>query len=646
MIRLWVVLLLFCISFVQAEQVFKRGVNLTGWLQKSGAHQIHFTQFSKQDLIEIKSLGCDVIRLPINLHAMAGDAPDHTIDPLFFYFLDQIVSWAEELQLHLILDNHSFDPSIDTDPNIGDVLVPVWQQLADHYKERSTYLYYEILNEPHGISDLTWNTIQKTVIEAIRKIDQKHTIIIGPTEWNSYDNLKYMPAYDDTNLIYTFHFYDPFLFTHQGANWTDPSMAPLAGVPFPYDPARMPTFPAELNGTWLQSNFDNYSDDGTISHVKALIDIAVEFQMTRNIRLFCGELGVYIPNSPDTDRQIWYEVVRQYLEEKNIAWTTWDYKGEFGLFKAGSNELFDYDLNIPLIKALGLNPPEQKTFELIPDSTGIKLYGDFIGPSINEVSWISQGTLDYYSGNNPHHGQYCIHWTGVPQYGSIGLQFSPNKDLSLLVNKGYVIDFWVRGDSPGSRIDLHFIDTKTSDPADHPWRMHLEVAENFAAWDNQWHHIRIPLSGFTEEGSWDNNRWYLPQGDFDWAAVDRFEIVAEYHNLNNIQFWFDDLYILHPDSDGFSDNSDPYPALYQLKQNYPNPFNSLTTIEFTLPRPEYTTLKIFDILGAEVATLVSDNLQADVHKYQFDGSKLASGVYCYQVTAGEFRNVKKMILIK
>src|SRR5512143_3872722 len=91
------------------EVLFQRGVNLTSWLQAGSARQIQFTRFTKQDLVNIKSLGCDVIRLPINLHYMTGGAPDYTVDPLFFFFLDQIVDWCEELQLHLILDNHTFD---------------------------------------------------------------------------------------------------------------------------------------------------------------------------------------------------------------------------------------------------------------------------------------------------------------------------------------------------------------------------------------------------------------------------------------------------------------------------------------------------------------------------------------------------------
>ncbi|HEX7410517.1 MAG TPA: cellulase family glycosylhydrolase, partial [Bacteroidales bacterium] len=103
----------------QAQVPFHSGVNLTGWFQADNARKIQFRRFTKKDFYDIKSLGCDVIRLPINLHGMTSGAPDYTIDPIFISFLDSAVSWAEELQLYLLIDNHSFDPSVNTSSDIG-----------------------------------------------------------------------------------------------------------------------------------------------------------------------------------------------------------------------------------------------------------------------------------------------------------------------------------------------------------------------------------------------------------------------------------------------------------------------------------------------------------------------------------------------
>ncbi len=527
------------------EAPFRRGVNLTNWLQTSSAGRIQFAKFTKQDLINIKSLGCDVIRLPINLHAMTGGGPDYTVDPLFYHFLDQIIDWAEDLELHLILDNHTFDPAADTSTRIGDILVPVWAQMAQHYKDRSSCIYYEVLNEPHGIPDATWNHIQQRVIDAIRAVDQKHTIIVGPAGWNGYNNLRYMPVYQDNNLIYTFHFYDPFMFTHQGASWVGPSLVPLAGVPFPYDAARMPECPPELRGTWVQGSLANYRNDGTVKRVKELIDTAAAFQAQRQVPLFCGEFGVYIPNSNNEERIYWYNVVRNYLEEKGIVWTIWDYKGGFGLFEEGTGELFDYDLNVPLVEALGLVAPPQQEFVLMPDVNGFDVYLDYIGPNIVESSWIAEGLLDYYSQDYPASGEFCIHWTGVNQYSAISFRFSPVKDLSVLVGNGFALDLWVRCSQPDARFDIRFIDTKTGQRGDLPWRMRYTITQSTAVWDGRWNHLKIPLNAFSEHGAWDNG-WFNPIGAFDWGAIDRFEVVSEYGNLQGTHLYFDDIRVLDP----------------------------------------------------------------------------------------------------
>ena len=93
-------------------------------------------------------------------------------------------------------------------------------------------------------------------------------------------------------------------------------------------------------------------------------------------------------------------------------------------------------------------------------------------------------------------------------------------------------------------------------------------------------------------------------------------------------------------------SSEFLPVKYQLDQNYPNPFNPSTTIEFTLPKSEFVELKVYNLLGKEVSTLVSKKLNQGNYTYTFDGSNLASGIYYYQLTAGDYGEVKKMILLK
>ncbi|HQJ46053.1 MAG TPA: T9SS type A sorting domain-containing protein, partial [Ignavibacteriaceae bacterium] len=88
------------------------------------------------------------------------------------------------------------------------------------------------------------------------------------------------------------------------------------------------------------------------------------------------------------------------------------------------------------------------------------------------------------------------------------------------------------------------------------------------------------------------------------------------------------------------------PASYLLEQNYPNPFNPTTNIKFALTNAGFTTLKVYDMLGREVATLVNENLAAGTYNVNFDANNLSSGVYFYTLITDNFKQSKKMILMK
>jgi hypothetical protein len=85
---------------------------------------------------------------------------------------------------------------------------------------------------------------------------------------------------------------------------------------------------------------------------------------------------------------------------------------------------------------------------------------------------------------------------------------------------------------------------------------------------------------------------------------------------------------------------------FKLEQNYPNPFNPSTMIEFSIPAESRVALKVYNILGQEVATLVNESLLAGNHAVKFDASRFATGVYLYRITAGSFVSTKKMLLLK
>jgi hypothetical protein len=135
------------------------------------------------------------------------------------------------------------------------------------------------------------------------------------------------------------------------------------------------------------------------------------------------------------------------------------------------------------------------------------------------------------------------------------------------------------------------------------------------------------------------DHWYtFPNNDF--YGNSRPHPIDEFVDMGAIESPYERVVI------GIDDFSKIIPSVYELSQNYPNPFNPTTNIEFTLSKSEFVELKVFNILGKEISTLVSKKLNQGNHTYTFDGQNLASGIYYYQLVAGEYREVKKMILLR
>ncbi|HKK77540.1 MAG TPA: cellulase family glycosylhydrolase [Saprospiraceae bacterium] len=596
------------------ELPFQKGVNLTNWLQAGSAREINYRRYSKTDFEQIKSLGCDVIRLPINLHYMTNGAPDYQLDPIFLEILDQAVSWAEELDLHLILDNHTFDPAENTDPDVGIILEKVWTQMAQHYKDQYENLYYEILNEPHGISHELWNNIQQSIVQTIRQIDISHTIIIGGADWNSYLALEEMPIYQDNNLIYTFHFYDPFLFTHQGATWVGPSMENLRNVPFPYTTSAMPGLPSDLRGTWVNDAYNGYSSEGNAERVKELIDIAIRFRDERQVPIFCGEFGVYQNNSQPEDRVRWYALVSDYLTEKNIAWTMWDYHGGFGVFESGSDGQFESDLNLELLEAVGFTQVTQSPPGSKIDSSGVLIYDDYAGADINALISTS-GTLDFFDDSQPFADNYAIRWSDARQYDALSFDFQPNRNFSYLEASAYQLEFYAKSNQVGRSFDVRFVDSQTNTPGDKPWRNRFTITDAQLPKDGRWHHVQLPLKDFTEHGAWDG-QWHNPIGAFDWSAIDRLEIVAEQEALSGT---------LQLDQIQLTSTVVQTVQLQDLNLTiFPNPTSDILNIHQSSPLTIH--ISILDTSGR-----ILERLSTRASQTSIDLGKLPAGTYYLQL---------------
>jgi hypothetical protein len=126
----------------------------------------------------------------------------------------------------------------------------------------------------------------------------------------------------------------------------------------------------------------------------------------------------------------------------------------------------------------------------------------------------------------------------------------------------------------------------------------------------------------------------------------RFHFISDDQNTD-IGVLIDDIAIYRESPvTAVQEVTEEIPFVYSLTQNYPNPFNPSTTIEFALPKSAFVTLKIYNLLGEEVATLIAEQRAAGIHKFNWDARGLASGVYLYRLEAGDFMQTKKLILMR
>jgi endoglucanase len=216
---------------VQAQDIFElnarlgRGVNFGNALEAPSEGAWGMTLESAYfDLV--KQGGFATIRLPVSWTTHASKEAPYTIDAEFMERVQWAVDEALARDLNIIVNVHHYD-ELNKDPIAEEQrYLAIWQQIATQFKDYPDKVYFELLNEPHDAfnsDSKIWNDLLVKALAVVRKTNPDRAVIIGPNNWNSISSLSQLTLPDDPNLIVTVHFYDPFEFTHQGAEWTNPS---------------------------------------------------------------------------------------------------------------------------------------------------------------------------------------------------------------------------------------------------------------------------------------------------------------------------------------------------------------------------------------------------------------------------------------
>ena len=380
MIRKWVAVFLFLasvslaqvqpatqsLSAVPASRLahIRHGINLSEWFAQvydpKGYTKEHFESWTTaSDIALIKSAGFDHVRLSVNPQPMMDAARRHGGSAEYFGYLDTAVKMILDAGLAVEIDMHpesDFKTRLAKEDDFVERFADFWSTVAQHYASwDQDRVFFEILNEPEMRDAYRWYGVEAKLAAAIRRGAPTNTIIAAGARWDDDDDLVFLEPLPDPNVIYVFHFYEPHIFTHQGATWGAYYWHWLKGLHYPSSPENAAQVAALVPEARDRMQVIRYGQDHwDASRIEAEINQAADWANRRNVPLICNEFGVYRALAEPQDRAAWIKDVRTSLERHNIGWAMWDYSGSFGVV---TNRDTKAKLDEVTIRALGLKMP-------------------------------------------------------------------------------------------------------------------------------------------------------------------------------------------------------------------------------------------------------------------------------------------------
>ena len=383
MIRNWIAVFLFlvCSSFAPAQMArqspspvpasrlahIRHGINLSEWFAQvydpKGYTKEHFENWTTaSDIALIKSAGFDHVRISVNPQPMMDAARRHNGGAEYFGSLDAAVKMILDAGLAVEIDMHpdsDFKARLAKEDDFVERFADFWSTLAQHYASWDPdRVFFEILNEPEMRDAYRWYGVEAKLAAAIRRGSPAHTIIAAGARWDDDDDLVFLEPLPDSNVIYVFHFYEPHIFTHQGAGWGAYYWHWLKGLHYPSSPDNAGQVAEAVPEAHDRLPVIRYGrDHWDASRIEAEINQAADWARQRGVPLICNEFGVYRAFVDPQDRARWITDVRTSLERHNIGWAMWDYSGSFGVVTHRETKA---QLDGVTVRALGLKmPPEQ-----------------------------------------------------------------------------------------------------------------------------------------------------------------------------------------------------------------------------------------------------------------------------------------------
>lgn len=333
----------------------QKGVDISLWFRfpLNETDEYYKNYITEDDLHFIEQSGFTHVRLSIAPQYIFDASSQTKINVHMLPFIDKAISRILEHHLAVVVDIHDEQKTFENDSNAQDFVI-FWSNFAKHLNTFDpNNVYLELLNEPvfDGNED-AWLMLQGKLIGAVRKQAPSNTIIATGANWGGIEGLEKVKPYPDTNIVYSFHYYEPSAFTHQGADWAGNDYPSISNLEYPYDATNCEQVLSNVKTNGAKELVQEYCDKKWNRNAIAnFTQKAVDWSKSNNVPIWVGEFGVYCQQTPRQSKLQWIKDVKDIFEQNHIGWTLWGYDDCFGLGAKKENGKIIYDKEV--LQALG-----------------------------------------------------------------------------------------------------------------------------------------------------------------------------------------------------------------------------------------------------------------------------------------------------
>lgn len=317
---------------------YEKGLNIGGWLSQCQHTNEHYDTFiTESDFSELSKWNIDHVRIPIDYNLIENENGEFIESGMTY--IQKAVDWCKKYSLNMVLDLHktagySFDNGENESGFFDNIAMQerfykLWEEIAVRFGKYHDFIAFELLNEVTDIEfSEKWNKISRNCIERIKKIASDINIIIGGYNNNSIEAVEALELPYDDKIVYTFHCYEPLVFTHQGAHWVE-NMPLDFKLKYPDKAGNYISHKVNLKLSIADPLENLNPDDADI--FDAMFEKVVKIAEERNVPLYCGEYGVI--NLADKESTLeWYKAINKSFNKYGISHAAWCYKQkDFGI---------------------------------------------------------------------------------------------------------------------------------------------------------------------------------------------------------------------------------------------------------------------------------------------------------------------------